>query len=119
MNNNKDKIKIGQKGLIKTTGNMIRYDNESKIRDCEITKIGTKYFTVSISRYEIQFAIQDLKQKTDYAVDYIFYFDQQHLKDTEEKEVLDNELKKHFDYYKKSKFNLEQLRAIKKIIEGE
>lgn len=118
-----EKLKVGHKGLIKTTGNLIRGNREPEIHECEIIKIGRKYFTISFSEFsfyeKLQFHIDDFTQKTDYSPDYLFYFDEQHLKDTEEKEKLDYELRKHFSYYKESKFSLEQLRAIKKIIEGE
>lgn len=119
-----EKFKIGHKGLIKTTGNLIRGNREPETYECEIKKIGRKYFTISFAYHsgfdkELQFNIDDLTQKTDYSPDYLFYFDEQHFKDTKEKEKLDKELKEHFNYYKKSELTLDQLRAIKKIIEGD
>ena len=61
----------------------------------------------------------DLLKKTYYCVDYIMYETEQELRDEMEKDKIYRDIRLLFDRFNKNKMTLEQLRSIKKIIDGE
>ena len=122
-------FKVGQTVWIRLTGNAIRGKcGDELIEEWVIDKIGRKYITASKKTgyprgiifeksdygYEGRFV-----EKTYYCVDYIMYETEQELRDELEKDKIYRDIRLLFDRFNKNKMTLEQLRSIKKIIDGE
>ena len=122
-------FKVGQTVWIRLTGNAIRGKcGDELIEEWVIDKIGRKYITASKKTgyprgiifeksdygYEGRFV-----EKTYYCVDYIMYETEQELRDEWEKDKIYRDIRLLFDRFNKNKMTLEQLRSIKKIIDGE
>lgn len=115
---------LGKKCYLKIQGNSERYYKgepiEKKIRECEIVKIGRKYFTVlTKTGQSIQFEIDTLDEKTQTLSDWKFYFEKQDILDEEEYKNLEISIRMYFSncIFSKSKLSLEKLRKISAIIE--
>ncbi len=108
-------LKVGQKVWIRYAGFDSRHSRD--IREGVITKVGRKYFEVNNNkwdggRFEIETMIESNNSN---------YKDHAYLsiKDIEEEIEFGNlssEIRKTFGHYGKLSFSLEQLRAIKEII---
>ena len=122
-------LKVGQTVYIRLTGNAIRGKcGDELIEEWVIDNIGRKYITASKKTgyprgiifeksdygYEGRFV-----EKTYYCVDYIMYETEQELRDELEQDKIYRDIRLLFDRFNKNKMTLEQLRSIKKIIDGE
>ena len=123
-------FKVGQTVWIRLTGNAIRGKRgDELIEEWVIDKIGRKYITASKKTgyprgiifeksdyyvYEGRFV-----EKTYYCVNYIMYETEQDIRGEIEKDKIYKDIQLFFDRFNKNKLTLEQLRSIKKIIDGE
>ena len=78
----KNKLKVGQTVYLQPGVNVSRRD--SSIKEGQITKVGTKYFTYTIgnSSYAYKCYIENLRQVTVYTPDYYVWLDKQELLDS-------------------------------------
>ena len=106
----KAKYPVGTKVYLKPVGNRARDSEE--IRECEINKIGNKYFEVGT----LKFYIENCQQVTDYMANWELYFFIQDIADEEECKKLGKDIRKVFDSYGKVSLSLDTLRKISKLI---
>lgn len=121
-----ERIKIGQKVVLKPVNNTARYikgDILENLSEGEITKVGRKYLTVSLNKYnEIQFELDGFKHKNGgYCADYELYFSRQVVEDEIIRDRMFSRCQSFFGYlgnYKsKSLITKEELETITSIIE--
>jgi hypothetical protein len=92
--------------------------DEKGIIEAIVTKVGRKYFTVQLkSQWELEFRLDDLKEKTKYSSNYKAYFSKQEILDQYEKEELIIFIRRYFGQYRTLPITLEKLRQIKEIID--
>lgn len=117
----KNKLKVGQKVYLQPGVNVSRRD--SSIKEGQITKVGTKYFCVTIgnSSYAYKFHIEDLKQTTVYTPDYYVWLNERELLDAIELKALQMHFYKLFYAHPASEAikSLDKLRRMKAILEEE
>jgi len=113
-------MEVGQKVYLKPINNALRYGSE--IRECVITKVGRKYFYACKSGeredFATKFSLKTMFNVTTYSPDWEVYLSIQDILDERESEELNSVIRKHFDHYGKPKLTLDQLRQIKRIIDG-
>lgn len=116
---------VGQKVYLQPCNNQSRRSKE--IRECEVKKVGRKYFFVGNVGEEhnkeylwIKFYIEDSRQVTDYSPNWLLYFSRQEILDRQEYISILSELSDIFrygSYYnRKDNITLEQLRKIKDVL---
>ena len=113
-------MQVGDSVYLKPTNNAAR--RTSEIREWKIKSVGRKYFEAWDGKRNssvMKFHIDGLKQVTNYAPDWVVYFSKQEILDEREFYKLFNSIRTVFDGYSKPNLTLEQLRGIKKIIDGE
>lgn len=120
----KEDIYVGRKVYLTLGYNRSRNSDPNTIIESEIIKVGRKYFEIDVEKYnKPKFYIEDLKQVTEYCVDYIVYLEKQIILDQREFSNIVSNIKKVFGNYRYSepkKLTLDQLRRIDKILkEGE
>lgn len=111
----KGKIKIGQTIYIKSSSNYKEGQRDIKI--ATISKIGSKYFQImeSYKGYN-EFSLETGLMKTNTNYRYKAYLTIKEIEDLEEHLILSRKIKREFDSFGNSKYSLEQLREIAKII---
>lgn len=114
-------MQIGDKVYLKPVNNKARNGNE-KIEEYLIKKVGRKYFEVWDGIYDfssIKFNLETKTQVTNYSPDWELYFSKQEILDEQECNQLTKIIRNKFTGWGKVNLSLEQLRSIKKIIDGE
>jgi hypothetical protein len=111
------KPKIGEKLFLVH----IRYytKNKSKKEICIVKRVGKKYFYVSSKdrNYEIQFYIEDWREKTNYCSNYLLYESEEEYNKEIKKEKYIKEIKNIFDRYGScNKYSFEQIEQTAKIL---
>lgn len=94
---------------------------ENRILRATVITVGSKYITVQLNRWEkVSFYIaDDFRQAYDCCEDYKLFLTEQDLRDYEERRTLFKTLHDAFGYSRSEKYSLEQLQAIKAILENE
>ncbi|MFQ3543547.1 hypothetical protein Q7A53_05630 [Halobacillus rhizosphaerae] len=114
---NKERLKVGMKLYLQPTGNMARRTKE--VKEVTVSKVGRKYFEVE-ELWRDKFAIDDLRDVTEYSNDWQGYFSLQELEDDEEYEELLSDLRIYFGSIGRNRnstnLSLDQLRQIKEMI---
>ena len=82
-------IFVGQTVCVVTCGNQVRHHHPPIIYEGTVTKVGRKYFTVSINMndkwtYDVQFDLVDYREKSEYTPDWAFYINKQAYLDKKE-----------------------------------
>jgi hypothetical protein len=95
-------------------GQTIYYSERGKICEKTISRVGKKYFYVD--GFRNQFYIDNLREKTKFGCGSRVYLSAQEIIDEKESEVLHRKIMVYFQGFGRSKFTLDQLRAIDKII---
>ena len=113
-------MEVGQRVYLKPINNALRYGNE--IRECVVIKVGRKYFYAykpgEREDFATKFNLETMFNVTTYSPDWKVYLSKQDIIDERESEELTASIRKQFDHYGKSKLTLDQLRHIKRIIDG-
>jgi len=119
-----NKPEVGQTIYSLNIGNAARW-TEQKLTPVVVTKVGRKYFYISdpdktddVQLFE-KVHLSNWVQATDYSECFRLYETVQAYSDEKERKEIIKIIRKSFDLYKKQKFTLEQLRAIREIIEGD
>jgi len=110
-------MQVGQKVYLKPT----IYNRGGKQQEYEIKSIGRKLIHVWQDKREssvIKFDKDTLEQRSNYSPDWELYFSLQEIEDEKEFNDLHHQLESTFRYGSKKQFTLDQLRQIKRIIDG-
>ena len=106
-------MEVGQKVYLGYVGYRHKLLNE--VREREITKIGRLYFYVG----DLKFKLSDFEQVTQLNIDWKVYLSMQEIENERESDRLFSEIRHKFDgVYNNGNFTLDQLRQIKRIIDG-
>ena len=101
-------------------GNRARRGVEHELTPVVVCSVGRKYFSVKEpdSRYpnETKHHIDTGFEVSDYSSTYQIYYSEQEYLDECESKRLNNALREAFQYYGKSNFTLDQLRAVSAIL---
>ena len=110
-------MEVGQKVYLKPT----IYNRPGEPQEYEIKSIGRKLIHVWQDKKEytvIKFNKDTLRQRSNFSPSWELYFSLQEIEDEKEFTSLHNEIERTFRYGGRDKFTLEQLRQIKRIIDG-
>lgn len=113
-------MQVGDNVYLKPSNNAAR--RTSEIREWKIKSVGRKYFEVWDGERDysaMKFYIDGLKQVTNYTPDWIVYFSKQEILDENEFFEIFNHVRNTFSRLSKPNLSLQQLRDIKKIMDGE
>lgn len=115
-------LKVGDKVYLKPINSRYITNNNilEHIKECEIKKIGRKYFEVWEKNKEwttLRFRVEDFQQVSHYSIDWELYFNKQEIIDEIEHLNLANEIRNAIGNRGITKLSLEQLRKIKSIID--
>ena len=103
-------MEVGQKVYLKNK----HYNNSNKITEAQISKIGRKYFYIG-PHCELKFNINTLvEDNSPHSPRWSIYLSMKDVEDEEERNFLVREM----DRYNFNLLTLEQLRQIKRIIDG-
>ena len=112
-----NKIEIGTTLYVIPVGvNNTRRVRGRLLDEVVVTKVGRKYFYVNDRN--TKFDLETLRHESDHHYDEQAYYTKQEIIDLAEKDQLEIKIKSVFTQYGDIGLTLEQLRAIKKIIEG-
>jgi len=110
-------MEVGQKVYLKP---ILSSNRVKETQEYEIRSIGTKYLHVFKGHDECKFDKKTLKHiNKPYSAQWELFLDKQELMDLEEFNSLHGEIENAFRYDGKKLFSLDQLRQIKRIIDGE
>lgn len=109
----KQKLSVGQRVWLSSTN--YRGVAEEPI-EVEIAKIGRKYFEISKQGRSNKYDIDTLQQVTEYGYGARVYLSLQEILDSRERVKLNEEIRFAFSGYGQSKYSLETLRKIKRLI---
>lgn len=120
-------FKVGQTVYVELTGNASRGKTpEQCIEEWEVSSVGRKYIKAfkkqnGIFRFETTFEYNDcdgrFEEKTDYCINYVLYLTRREIEEKQEKSRLFQEIEQRFGYGSQRDISLEQLRAIRGILE--
>jgi hypothetical protein len=117
-----NKPKKGQIVFIEPTGYSSRREG-NEIIETKVVKSGNKYFTVDHCNYSpsrcIQFHISNWRQKTEFSPRWDCHESMQSYLDKKEYEKLNSFFTNFFEWTKKHKLNLDQLRRMSEIANEE
>jgi hypothetical protein len=109
-----NKPTVGQKLWLNAVGNNARYG--AKISEGIVTKVGNKYFSVSIGMgKDIDFHLDIWRQKTEYSEYWKPYESEQDIHDERKRDVLYCEIRSKFQNYN-TNLTLQELEQIAEIL---
>lgn len=119
----KPKVHVGMRLFSLAFGRLVkRYDVVPSLTPVTVTKVGRKYFTVSLdpkSRFGTEHRVEDWSEKTDYTASTVLYESEQQWADEKESCELCGKISNAFHYGRNNKnLNLEKLRLICGIIDS-
>lgn len=113
-----DKIKVGGTVCLQT----LRRSRELTVKEVVVTKVGRKYITVKDGLTDIQFHIEDGREKTDYSSNYRLFADIREYEEVKyRKEIHDKLMAIFLNSGNSRKFieelSIEDLKEIEKMID--